>query len=314
MARAARGTTSRTTEFAASGKEPPARPPPGASSLRLPAGSWDSVLDCLCAQFPAISRETWLDRFARGRVLDDRGAPLAVDAPFRVHANVHYFREVPDEIEIPFTETILHVDDHLVVADKPHFLPVMPSGRFVEQTLLRRLMRRLDNPELVPLHRIDRGTAGLVLFSANPGTRARYQALFRERRIDKRYLAVAPHTDTIPSVYRSRLARGEPFHRMREVAGEPNAETLIERCCASGDLAGYALRPITGRKHQLRVHMSALGAPILGDPLYPDLRPAADDDFTCPLQLLAESLAFIDPLSGVTRVFRSETCLKDWPA
>ncbi|MFA5941811.1 MAG: pseudouridine synthase [Sinimarinibacterium sp.] len=289
-------------------------PPPGASTLRLPIGPWSSVLDCLCAQFPAIGRETWLDRFARGRVLDERGRPLTANAPYRPHINVHYFREVPDEPAIPFTETLLHVDEHLVVADKPHFLPVMPSGRFVEQTLLRRLMRRLGNPDLVPLHRIDRSTAGLVLFSAHPSTRAQYQALFRERCIDKRYLAVAPSVDAMPATYCSHLTRGEPFFRMREAEGPANAETRIERLCAAGDIAGYALRPITGRKHQLRVHMAALGAPILSDPLYPDLRPAAEDDFTRPLQLLAESLAFVDPLSGEAREFRSAICLRDWPA
>jgi tRNA pseudouridine32 synthase / 23S rRNA pseudouridine746 synthase len=287
--------------------------PPEASTLRLPAGPWASVLDGLCAQFPAIGREQWLDRFARGRVLDEHGAPLPPDALYRAHASVHYFREVADETEIPFTETVLHVDEHLVVADKPHFLPVMPSGRFVEQTLLRRLMRRLGNPHLAPLHRIDRNTAGLVLFSANPATRAHYQALFRERHIDKRYLAVAPRINKLPAVYRSRLARGEPFFRMREVEGPPNAETQIEMLCSDGELAGYALQPITGRKHQLRVQMAALGAPIVNDPLYPQLRPVAEDDFRCPLQLLADSLAFADPISGEVREFRSGISLQNWP-
>lgn len=284
---------------------------PYASTLRLPAGSWSTVLDCLCAQFPAIARAQWLDRFARGRVLDGDGRPLAATAPYRTHLVVHYFREVADETAIAAQETLLHVDEHLVVADKPHGLPVMPSGRYVEQTLLRRLMRRLDNPDLAPLHRIDRATAGLVLLSANPRTRDAYQALFRERRIAKRYLAVAPQLDAVPALRRSRIVRGEPFFRMREAEGAPNAETRIERLCAHGAVAGYALHPLTGRKHQLRVHMAALGAAILGDTLYPEVDAAANEDR--PLQLLAASLQFTDPLSGEARRFCSGLRLQHWP-
>ena len=142
-----------------------------ASTLYLPPGAWSTVLDCLCEHFSSIRREQWLDRIARGRVLDAQGQAIAVDLPYREGLRIHYFREVPDEQPIPVVESILYADEHLVVADKPHFLPVTPAGEYVEQTLLRRLIRRLDNPHLVPLHRIDRHTAGLVLFSANPQTR-----------------------------------------------------------------------------------------------------------------------------------------------
>ena len=146
-----------------------------ASTLYLPPGPWLTVLDCLCEHFRAIGREQWLDRIARGRVLDGQGLPIALDLPYKEGLRIHYFREVPDEKPIPVVETILYADEHLVVADKPHFLPVTPAGEYVEQTLLRRLIHRLDNPHLVPLHRIDRHTAGLVLFSANPQTRSAYQ-------------------------------------------------------------------------------------------------------------------------------------------
>ena len=123
-----------------------------ASTLYLPPGSWPTVLDCLCEHFKAISREQWLDRIARGRVLDGQGQPISLDLAYREGLRIHYFREVPDEKVIPVQETILYADEHLVVADKPHFLPVTPAGEYVEQTLLRRLIRRLDNPNLVPLH------------------------------------------------------------------------------------------------------------------------------------------------------------------
>lgn len=277
------------------------------SHLQLPPGPWATVLEALCARFPGVDEATWRDRFRRGRVQDAAGRPLAVDAPHRVGLELRYFREVADEPRIPFEETLLHVDADLVVADKPHFLPVVPAGRYVRETLLARLVDRLDNPALVPLHRIDRDTAGLVLFSANPATRDAYQALFRERRIRKRYLAVAPALPALsfPRVHASRLEPGEPFFRMREAEGAANSETRIDVAARGGGTWTYALEPVTGRKHQLRVHMAALGAPIEGDRLYPVVDSVADDP-SRPLRLLASSLEFVDPLDGRRRTFVSE--------
>ncbi|RYZ69806.1 MAG: pseudouridine synthase [Lysobacteraceae bacterium] len=278
-----------------------------ASTLQLPAGHWQTLLDGLCARFPRIDRAQWLDRFRRGRILDAQRRPLAADEPYRVGATIHYFREVRDESPIPFAEAVLHADPHLVVADKPHFLPVAPAGAHVRETLLTRLVLRLGNPDLVPLHRLDRGTAGLVLFSADRRTRAAYQALFRERRIEKAYEAVAPALPdrAFPLVRRSRLVAGEPFFRMREAEGAANAVTRVEVLDAAGPWWRYALFPETGRKHQLRVHMAALGAPIRNDRYYPSLEPQSADDFGQPLQLLARRLAFNDPLSGSPRRFES---------
>ncbi|WP_434675116.1 pseudouridine synthase [Pseudomonas sp. D3-10] len=282
-----------------------------ASTLYLPPGPWQTVLDCLCDHFRAISREQWLDRIARGRVLDAEGKAIRADLPYREGLRVHYFREVPDEKPIPVMESILYVDEHLVVADKPHFLPVTPAGEYVEQTLLRRLIHRLDNPQLVPLHRIDRHTAGLVLFSANTDTRSRYQALFPTRRIEKFYQAIAPALPglTFPRIHKSRMVDGEPFFRMQEGAGEPNTETAMEVLEKNGDLWRYGLYPVTGKKHQLRVHMNALGAPICNDPFYPDVVRDAVDDFANPLKLLARGVRFIDPLTGQERDFESRISL-----
>jgi len=283
-----------------------------ASTLHLPPGPWTTVLDCLCAHFSAIPREQWLDRMARGKVLDADGKALNSDTPYRVGLCVRYYREVPEETPIPFHEHLLHVDEHLVIADKPHFLPVIPAGGYVRETLLNRLIHRLGNPDLVPLHRIDRATAGLVMFSANPASRSAYQALFRERRIEKRYLALAPALPEIrfPLTRRSRIVAGEPFFRMAEVPGEANSESLIDVLDRSGEHWCYALQPVTGRKHQLRVHMAALGAPILHDGFYPVLTERAEDDYTRPLQLLAQSLSFIDPLSGLPCRFESGLSLR----
>lgn len=284
-----------------------------ASTLYLPPGSWRTVLDCLCERFSAISREQWLERIARGKVLDADGQPILVDHAYREGLCIHYFREVPNETPIPVQESIIYADEHLVVADKPHFLPVTPAGEYVEQTLLRRLIRTFDNPDLVPLHRIDRHTAGLVLFSANKQTRSAYQALFPTRQIEKRYEAIAPALPDLafPRVHKSRLVDGEPFFRMQEGEGSSNTETRIEISARNGKLWRYALYPVTGKKHQLRVHMAALGAGICNDPFYPHVIKDAVDDYANPLKLLAQGLRFTDPVTGLERVFESRITL-DW--
>lgn len=278
------------------------------SRLQLPPGTWATLLDGLCARFPRIDRAQWESRFARGRVLDAQGRALAPDRAWQVGLEIQYFREVAEEPVIPFLETVVHQDAHLLVADKPHFLPVTPAGAHVRETLLARLVARTGNADLVPLHRLDRLTAGLVLFSTRPDTRDAYQRLFRERRIDKTYEALAPALPgrTFPLERHTRLVAGEPFFRMAEVPGEPNARTRIEVIDADGPIWRYRLLPESGRKHQLRVHMAALGAPIEGDDLYPVLRTAGEGDAAAPLQLLAQALSFIDPLTGKPRHFSSD--------
>ena len=284
----------------------PDKPVP-ASTLQLPPGTWATVLDCLCAHFAHVSRDQWLSRMARGRVLDLQGQPLQANTPYRSGLTVRYYREIEAERTIPFTESVLYIDENIVVADKPHFLPVTPKGRYVTQTLLARLMSRLDLPQLAPLHRIDRGTAGLVMFSVNPATRALYHALFSKRRISKHYEALAPALPQLrfPLVHRSRMVAGEPFFRMQESAGEANTETLIDVIDRTAELWRYRLSPVTGKKHQLRLHMASLGAPILNDDFYPLVIAREPDDYSQPLKLLAAGLSFIDPVSGEARSFRS---------
>ena len=278
-----------------------------ASTLHLPPGNWPTVLDCLCDHFAAVGRAQWLDRIARGRVLDGDGAPISAHTPYRTGMPVHYFREVADEPVIAGEVRIVHADEHLLVADKPPFLPVTPAGVYVTQTLLARLVAATGHADLAPLHRIDRLTSGLVMFSIRPDTRDAYQSLFRERRIGKVYEALAPPLRELdfPHVRRSRIERGEPFFRMREVAGEPNSETRIGVIERGEALWRYRLEPVTGRKHQLRVQMAGLGAAIANDPLYPVLQPEAPDDVARPLGLLARELVFDDPISGEGRRFCS---------
>ncbi len=275
--------------------------------MRLPAGPWQTVLDFLQRHFSDIPATTWQARMDAGRVLDQDGKALERTTPYRQGAAIYYYRELPAETPIPFEAEVLHQDADLLVADKPHFLPVIPSGRFVQETLLVRLKKRLGLQHLVPLHRIDRGTAGVILFSVNPDSRGTYQSLFPRRAVSKYYEALAPALPqlTFPRVHRSCMQAAEPFFRMQEVPGPANSETHIDVREQRGPNWLYALRPITGRKHQLRVHMAALGAPILGDDYYPEVRTDRADDHSQPLQLLARSIEFEDPLSGETRRFES---------
>ena len=287
--------------------KPPQRDGVGASTVQLPPGDWPNLLDFLDARFADVGRAIWQQRFARALVLDSDGEPLGVDAAYRSGQRVHYYRELPPEVPIPFSAEVLHRDGELVVVDKPHFLPVLPSGRYVQETLLVRLRRELGIDALTPLHRIDRDTAGLVLFSCNPATRGTYTQLFAQRAVEKTYEALAPALPqhTFPLAVRSRLVRGEPFFRTQTVDGEANSETRIEIAERRGALNLYRLYPHSGRKHQLRVHLASLGAPIVNDPLYPDVIDVADGDYSRPLQLLAKELRFADPLTGAPRHFVS---------
>lgn len=280
-----------------------------ASTVALPNESWPRLLDFLVARFSRIDESVWRDRFSRDRVLDAQGNPLTVDAPYQVGATVHYFREIPNEPVIPFNEKVLFVDEHLVVVDKPPFLPVVPSGAFAEQTLLARLSQQFTGMDIAPLHRIDRHTAGLVMFSNNPQSRNAYHQLFRERLIDKTYHAWAPALPNraFPFLHSSRIVTGEPFFRSQEVAGQPNSSTHFEVLEKGRHYWRYGLKPVTGRKHQLRVQLAGLGAPICNDPIYPEINALSEqDDYQRPLKLLAHRLAFVDPVSGQLREFFSE--------
>ena len=280
------------------------------------AQAWPCVLDFFVQRFPFVAPVAWLQRFESGLVRDMAGRAVASSVPFAALAGqkLSYFRVVETELEIPFHEQILFEDERIVIADKPHFLPVQPAGRYLTQTLLSRLQKRLQLPELTPAHRIDQGTAGLVLLVKRPERRGAYQKLFREQAISKIYQAIAPFRAELvfPMLRCTRIVEATHFMQMEEVAGSANSETAIDLLehlpnkTDGGHWARYQLKPRTGKRHQLRVQMSALGIPIQNDPIYPELLAQTEVlEFTRPLKLLAKSLAFVDPVNGELRQFES---------
>ena len=264
------------------------------------------------AHFPHIEASEWLDRFDQGLVMTPGGQTVGANDAYQPNTHLMYFRRLEREPDIPFAEEILYQDEHILVADKPHFLPVTPSGLFLHQTLLNRLKRRTGLQTLSPIHRIDRDTAGLVVFSVLPQERALYQNLFRDRVVTKIYEAIAPYSKELiaqfPFTYRSRLEESEHFLQMREVGGEPNTDTHIELIEVKKPWAKYRLNPGSGKKHQLRCHLNALGIPIQHDQIYPILTPYQkyDLDFSKPLQLLAKEMRFKDPVTNQDRSFKSQ--------
>lgn len=248
-----------------------------------------------------------------GDVVDVDGRPVDLEAPVLRPIPVYVYRGLPDELPVPFGLPILYRDPQLVVVDKPHFLATMPRGRHVAETALVRLRRELGNDHLAPAHRLDRLTAGVLLFTADPAVRSAYQGLFANRLARKEYRALAPVDEALRTTVRvtDRIEKTAGDLRARVVAGEPNAVSDITLESVRGDGLGvYRLVPHTGRTHQLRVHMAGLGVPIVGDPLYPevdaDLAAAPDrGDYSVPLHLVAASLEFDDPFTGEPRRFTS---------
>ena len=266
------------------------------------------ILDFLAKRFPNIPRDIWKTRIESGKVLTEEGKIVFLETSYAPLKRLHYFREVAEESAIPFTETILFCNEEILVACKPHFLPVTPAGPYVNECLLHRLKKKTGNPNLSPINRIDRETAGLVLFSMNPETRGRYQELFMKGEIEKTYQAVTafPHEPTKNSwIVENRLVKGDPWFRMKSAPGKPNAISKITLMEFKGNRAFFQLQPITGKKHQLRLHLSGLGFPILNDRYYPELLPERKKVFSDPLQLLARKLKFRDPISGTQMAYES---------
>ncbi|SDM21946.1 tRNA pseudouridine32 synthase / 23S rRNA pseudouridine746 synthase [Lentzea albidocapillata subsp. violacea] len=285
-----------------------------AARLKLPSeGAWPSLREHLVERLPRVAAERIDEMLAEERIWGVAG-PLGVDTPFVPDSYIWFHRDLPVEVPVPFEVGVVHQDDDIVVADKPHFLATIPRGAHIMQTALVKLRESLGLPDLSPAHRLDRVTAGLVLFVVRRELRGKYQTMFRDRLVRKEYEAIAPYDPALelPRVVRSRIIKERGIITAFEVDGEPNAETQVSLVERRGALGRYHLKPLTGRTHQLRLHMSGLGVPIVNDDFYPVLRDRPLDDFSSPLQLLAHTLSFVDPVSGIDRSFTSGLKLSAW--
>ena len=294
---------------------PPSRDGVGPSCVGLTAGPWPTIAAFLIERFPFVDKSEWLRRMVAGDVSDEHGAGVSPGRAYQAPLRVYYYRSLAHEPRIPFDEVVLWQDEHLLVVDKPHFLPVMPSGKYLQETVLVRLRRKLGLDALVPIHRIDRDTAGLVLFSVQSDTRDAYHTLFRKREVKKIYEAIAPWNPRLswPQQRETRIVAAPHFMQQIEVEGPPNSLTHMAPVEVLDRLARYELHPVTGQRHQLRVHMAALGLPLVGDGIYPVLTPEGQMNHARPLQLLARSIAFVDPLTGQARRFESHRRLRSLP-
>jgi tRNA pseudouridine32 synthase / 23S rRNA pseudouridine746 synthase len=281
------------------------------SKLVTPTGEWRFLIDFLTQRFKHIPRSELLQRMLRGDMVCSTGTALNEHTPFRSQQAIYYFRDVPTEVPVPFEEQIIFQDDEILVADKPPFLTVVPAGQHLHETLLVRLRKRTGLENLVPMHRIDRETSGLVMFTLNPATRGKYQSLFEAKKINKRYEAIARVNPKLvfPLTHASRIEESASFMQMHEVVGEPNSVTHIHCVETKGPLGKFDINPETGKKHQIRIHFAALGMPICNDQIYPVLMPQGQDDYERPLKLLAKAVSFVDPLSGEQRAFESPRSL-----
>ena len=280
------------------------------SKLSLPQANPGvvTVLEYLIIKFPLIDAQIWRQRIADGKVHRHDGSLITTQSLFQPQQRIYYYREVESEPIIPFKETILFQDQHILVAFKPHFLAITPGGIYVNECLQSRLRLSTGIEALQTLHRLDRVTAGLVMFSINPDTRHHYHLLFETQKIHKTYQAIAKIKEGETLVgqkweIKNRIIQSEPSFRMCVTEGEANSHSLIRCLQQSTDKALFELNPVTGKTHQLRVHMQALGWPILNDKYYPQLQPLSVDNYSAPLQLLAKELQFIDPVTQHPRRF-----------
>jgi len=276
------------------------------------APAWATMRDFLLARFPSVVPVEAM--LVSGEFVDAGGRVWTGEEPYRPNAFVWFHRQLVPEPVVPFAVEVLHRDDRIVVVDKPHFLATTPRGAHVTETVLVRLRDALDLPELAAAHRLDRLTAGVLVLTTHREHRAAYAGIFQARAVEKTYEALARFDPTLefPRVVAGRIEKRRGSLQAEVVAGEPNAETQIELVEARGGYARYRLTPSTGKTHQLRVQLAALGLPILGDSLYPTVLDVADDDFSTPLQLVARRLRFIDPIDGTPRDYASKIAL-DWP-
>lgn len=273
---------------------------------------WKTIGDFLMSRLPARANVPGM--LAAGDFVDAHGRALDGTEPFTPHTFVWFHRPLAPEVPVPFPLTVLERDDHVAVVDKPHFMATTPRGAHVQESALVKARVTLGLPELAPAHRLDRLTAGVLVFTTRREYRAAYAGVFQSGLAHKEYEAIAAYDAALefPLRVANRIEKRRDSLQAEVVGGAPNAETVIEVVEVRGRYARYRLTPRTGKTHQLRVHMAGLGIPIVGDSLYPVVRSVDADDFSEPLRLVARRLRFADPITGVERDYGSTVCL-EWP-
>ncbi len=276
------------------------------------------IVDFLKVRFPQISEQRWIDRINRGLVCLANGKKLTKESLYTPLTMLLYYKTADEEISIPFKEKIIYMDKNVIAVDKPHFLPVMPGGKYINENLLTRLKEKTGNHDIVPVHRIDRETSGVVLFSSDRRTRGAYQSLFMNGKVEKTYYAITEpsmgladssltvlpwnlSTTNQSYLIQSRIVKGEPWFTMKQVKGKINARTIITEVKRKNYRVLFKIRLLTGKKHQIRIHLSSIGCKIVNDSLYPHLLPEHVPDFQNPLKLQSKRVKFSDPVTG--RIF-----------
>ena len=294
-----------------------------------------TIADYLIARFYPNDPQIIHARFNTGEVRLDDGTILTSDSPYMPGERIWYFRELADEPQLPSDMPVLYEDEHVLAIDKPHFLPTTPRGSYIAQTALTKLRVREQNPLLIPIHRLDRPTAGVLLFAKTVQARRPFQMMFQHRQASKTYRAVAPVPADVTAAEQALSTEGlQVRSHIQKIRDQLQVQQLSEQECAAQGVepntlttvkilrtftpsaqavegwraepalnkkqewALYDLEPHTGKTHQLRAHLNLLGSPILGDVLYPQVLPDTPDRPEYPLQLLAYSLHFEHPITG----------------
>jgi 23S rRNA pseudouridine1911/1915/1917 synthase len=267
-----------------------------------PAAAGRTVLAWLATRYRHSTEAAWRDRLAAGEVRLDGEVALAMDV-LRPGQSLVWRRPPWEEPQAPLAFAVLHRDEHLLAVAKPRGLPSVPNGGFLEHTLLFRVRRH--HPEAVPMHRLGRGTSGLVLFARTEAARRRVAAEWRAGRVEKTYRALVMGVLSADSLTIDSPIGLVPHPRLGRVhaaspAGRP-AVSHVRVLARRGDATLVEVAIPTGRPHQIRIHLAVAGHPLVGDPLYvegglPGPRPALPGEGG--YRLHAHRLALAHPDGG----------------